>query len=132
MAQPPAVGGCPPLALACGEHVSIPLALDEQRSWVPSATTRPSSSSTTRSASAIVAGRWAITIVVRPRITSASASRISCSFVGSTDDGGVVEDQHTRVGEDRPGDRDALALPTRQREAALADLGVVAVGQLRR
>ena len=44
------------------------------------------SSSTTRSASAMVAGRWAITIVVRPRITSASASRISCSLVGSTDE----------------------------------------------
>ena len=49
-----------------------------------SATTRPSSISTTRSASAIVAGRWAMTIVVRPRITSVSASRISCSLVGST------------------------------------------------
>ena len=45
-----------------------------------------SSSSTTRSASAIVAGRWAMMIVVRPSITSASAARISCSLVGSTDE----------------------------------------------
>ena len=45
--------------------------------------------------------------------------------------GGVVEDQHPRVGEDRAGDGDALALAAGQREAALADLGAVAVGQLR-
>ena len=31
-------------------------------------------------------GRWAMMIVVRPCITSASAARISCSFDGSTDD----------------------------------------------
>ena len=43
---------------------------------------------------------------------------------------GVVEDQHPRVGEDRPGDGDALALAARQREAPLADHGVVALGQL--
>ncbi len=56
-------------------------------SWcVPSATATPSASSTTRSASAIVAGRWAMMIVVRPDITSPSAERISCSFVGSTDE----------------------------------------------
>ena len=55
-------------------------------SCVPSATTRPSSSSTTRSASAIVAGRWAMMIVVRPVHHLRNALRISCSFVGSTDD----------------------------------------------
>ena len=37
--------------------------------------------------------------------------------------GGVVEDEHAGVGEDRPGDGDALALAARQREAALADDG---------
>ena len=41
--------------------------------------------------------------------------------------GGVVEDQDARVGDERTGDRDALALPARQRQAALADHGVVAV-----
>ena len=46
--------------------------------------------------------------------------------------GGVVEDQHPGVGEDRPGDGDALALAARQRVAPLADRGVVALGQLRR
>ena len=47
---------------------------------------RPASRSTTRSARAIVAARWAMITVVRSRITSRSAARISCSFVGSTDE----------------------------------------------
>src|SRR2546430_1247368 len=47
---------------------------------------RPSSSSRTLSARAMVAGRWAITMVDRPRMTSARASRISCSLVGSTEE----------------------------------------------
>ena len=42
--------------------------------------------------------------------------------------GGVVEDEHARVGEHGPGDGDALALPARQRVAPLADLRLVAVG----
>ena len=42
----------------------------------------------------------------------------------------VVEDEDARVGEQRPGDRDALALAAGEREAALADARVVAVGQL--
>ena len=45
--------------------------------------------------------------------------------------GGVVEDQHPGVGQDGPGDGDALALAARQREAPLADLGAVALGQRR-
>ena len=43
--------------------------------------------------------------------------------------GGVVEDEHAGVGEDRPGDRDALALPAGQRVAPLADERVVPLGQ---
>ena len=43
--------------------------------------------------------------------------------------GGVVEDQHARVGEDRPGDGDALALAAREREPPLPDGRVVALGQ---
>ena len=44
--------------------------------------------------------------------------------------GGVVEHEDPRVGEHRAGQGDALALPARQREPALADEGVVAVGEL--
>ena len=42
---------------------------------------------------------------------------------------GVVEDQDPGVGDDGPGQGDALALPAGQREPPLADHGVVAVGQ---
>ena len=43
--------------------------------------------------------------------------------------GRVVEHEHARVGEHGTGDGDALALAAREREAALADDGVVAVGE---
>ena len=44
--------------------------------------------------------------------------------------GGVVEDQDARVLEQRPRDRDALALPTRKRVASLADSRVIALRQV--
>ena len=44
--------------------------------------------------------------------------------------GGVVEHQDRRVDEQGAGDGDALALAARQGVAALADDGVVALGQL--
>ena len=101
--------------------------------WVPSATTRPSSSSSTRSARAIVESRWAMTIVVRsPASASSSASWISCSTATSMAD---VASSRTRIGgfgEQRAGDGDALALAARERVAPLADDGVVAVGERRR
>ena len=43
--------------------------------------------------------------------------------------GRVVEDEHGRVGEDRARDRDPLPLAAREREAALAEHRLVAVGQ---
>ncbi len=43
--------------------------------------------------------------------------------------GRFVEQQDRRVAQDRAGDGDALALAARQRQSALADLGVVAIGQ---
>ena len=44
----------------------------------------------------------------------------------------VVEHQHPRVGEHGPGQRDPLPLAAGQRQPALADHGVVALGQLAR
>ena len=41
--------------------------------------------------------------------------------------GGVIEDQNRWVEQDRPGDGQALSLPSRQRRAALADPGVIAL-----
>ena len=43
--------------------------------------------------------------------------------------GGLVEEQDGRVAQDRPGDRDALLLAAGEPVAALADDGVVALGQ---
>ena len=44
--------------------------------------------------------------------------------------GGVVENEHRGIGEDRARDRNALALPARQREATLAEHGVVSVREV--
>ncbi len=41
----------------------------------------------------------------------------------------LVENQHARVGQDRAGDRHALALSARQLDAALADDCLVALGE---
>ena len=43
---------------------------------------------------------------------------------------GVVENQDARVGEDRPGKRDALALASGKAEPPLSDDGVVTAGEL--
>ena len=42
----------------------------------------------------------------------------------------LVEDQHVGIVVERAGDADALALPAREPDPALADLGGVAVGKL--
>ena len=78
-----------------GEHISVALVGGEQLAVRARSPPRgPSSSSTTMSAIAIVAGRWAITIVVRPCITVCIAARISCSFDGST---ALVASSSTRI-----------------------------------
>ena len=43
--------------------------------------------------------------------------------------GGLVEDEHGRVSQERPGQRDALALATRQPHSALAHDGLVSIGE---
>ena len=100
-------------------------------SCVPRSTIRPSSMTTISSASEIVESRWATMNVVRPchHLAQAVLDRLLGARV---DRGGrVVEDQHARLGEQRPGDRDPLTLAARERQPALADDGVVAVGSAR-
>ena len=82
------------------------------------------------SASAIVDSRWAMTNVVRPAITSRSA--VLDLLLGRGVDGRrrVVEHEDPRVGQQRARDRQPLALAAGQRQPALADARVVAVGQL--
>ena len=88
------------------------------------------SSTTTSSASAIVESRWAMMIVVRPRIASRSPSRMSASVVASTD---AVASSRMRIRgsiSERTRDRDPLALAAGERDPALADHGLVALRQL--
>ena len=58
-----------------------------------------------------------MTIVVRPFMTARNAAWISRSVEASTDARGLVEDQDPRVGDERPGEGDALALAARERKA---------------
>ena len=84
-----------------------------------------------RSAREIVDSRWAMTNVVRP-VEHVAQSALDRALGGSVHRGGrVVEDEDPRIGQDRAGDRDPLALAARQGEAALADASVIAVGQAR-
>ena len=106
-----------------------PAFVSTSSSWRPRATTRPSSSTTISSASAIVERRWAMMIVVRPRMTVSSARRMRASVVASTD---AVASSRIRTRGSASRARaigDALPLAAREREAALADERVVAVGQ---
>ena len=90
---------------------------------------RPRARRSRRPARSSTAGGRSRTSCGRPS-PRAARSLISCSVEASTERGGVVEDQDARVGEQRARDRDPLALAARQRQPALADARVVAVGQL--
>ena len=98
-------------------------------SWVPRSATSPRSRTTIWSASRTVERRWAMTIVVRPSASFSSASPTARSVGHVERRGRLVEHEHGRVAQDRAGDRDALLLAAGEAEAALADDGVVAVGQ---
>ena len=67
--------------------------------------------------------------VVLPAITSREAALDRGLGACVDRRGRVVEDQDPRVGEERAGDRDPLALAARERQAALADQRLVAVGE---
>ncbi len=67
----------------------------------------------------------------RPADHQPAQGRVDLLFDPAVDRrGGVVEQQDPRVGEERPGERDPLALAAREQQAPFADDGVVAVGQL--
>ena len=97
----------------------------EQLVVAPVAATRPPTRNTTSSARAIVDGRLATTRWSCRPARRARPVRMRASVVGSTLGGGVVEQQQPGPAHQRPGQRDPLALPARQRHAPLADHGVV-------
>ena len=88
-------------------------------SWGPAATSRPWSRNSTRSASSMVDTRWATTSVVVSRVVAQAGEdlRLDHRVDGG---GGVVEHQHAGPAEQRPGERDPLALAARERDAPLA------------
>jgi len=96
-------------------------------SWRPRWTTRPLSRTMISPACRIVESRWAITSTVRSATRRASAAWIRCSASGSTMTS-PHQDQDRGIVQQRPRDRDALFLPTRQPDAALADDRLVAFG----
>ena len=77
----------------------------------------------------MVDSRWATMIVVRPDLEPVERVLDEPLRFVVERAGRLVEEQDRRVLEDRPGDRDALALAARQPRAAVADDRVVAVGQ---
>ena len=91
---------------------------------------RPPSTTTMRSARRSVERRWAMRIVVRPSHAASQSVAWISSSVGRRPPRWRRRGRGPRVGEQRPGQGDALALAAREREAALADHRVVAVGQL--
>ena len=91
----------------------------------------PSSSTTMRSASRMVVSRWAITSAVRPTQRLFECGLHVGLVLVVEVAGGLVEDDHDRVLQQQPGDRQPLLLAAAEPIAALADHGVVAVGQRR-
>ena len=89
--------------------------------------------STTRIASAarIVDSRWAMTSAVRPVERGDERLLDGGLGLGVEVGGRLVEDDDPRLGQQQPGDRQALALAAGQAVAALADDGVEAVGERR-
>ena len=74
-----------------------------------------------------MASRWAMTSVVRP-CHQPVESGLDLALAFRIERGGrLVEKQDRRILQDRPGNRETLALAARQGHAALADEGVVAL-----
>ena len=97
---------------------------------MPDSTIRPSTSTTARSASSTVESRCVATSTVRPCERGAEA--LDEPTLRERVDGGerIVEHDDARPRDERARERDALALPAGQVDAALADQRVVAVRQV--
>ena len=96
-------------------------------SWVPCSTIRPCSSTTIRPG--LADRRQAVGDDDRRAAGQQPAQALLDAALGVQVDvrGRLVEDQDPRVGDQRAGERDQLALAGRELHAALADLGVVAL-----
>ena len=70
-----------------------------------------------------------MTIAVRPSSSASRACSTCASLRRSRFDGGLVEHEHPRPGEEGAGQGEQLALTRRQRRSPLVHEGVEAVGQ---
>ena len=100
-------------------------------SCVPRSEMTPSFSTKMTSARRTVASRCAIVIDVLPASSRSRPSKTSSSDCGSSAAEGSSSSRIGGVANDGAGDGDALTLTARQRVAAFADDGVVAVRQPR-
>ena len=89
----------------------------------PCSTIRPCSNTRMRSAPRMVDRRWAMTMVVRPTISSSIAAWTSRSVSTSSDEVASSRTRIGAVGQEGAGDRHPLPLAARQLDAALADQG---------
>jgi hypothetical protein len=97
--------------------------------WLPRSTIRPASSTTISVGITTVDRRCAMTMRRAPRGDAFSV--VLDLGLGAAVERArrLVEDQDRRILEQGPRDRDALLLAARQLQSALADFGVVTVGQ---
>ena len=97
----------------------------------PNISSAPFFSKASLSSAAISAGLWVTMITVTPRaLSSASAASKAASPAVSRFAFGSSSTTQARLAVQRASQRDALALAAGQHRAAVADLRVVAVGQL--
>ena len=97
--------------------------------WVPLAATRPSRRNSTSSAWSSSSGLAVMTTVVRPRAGLRQAPGDPGLGVGVHRARRLDQHQRLGVGQQRPGQRQALALAAGERPAALLDLAVQPLGQ---
>ena len=98
-------------------------------SWVPRSIMRPCSMTMMQSALRTVESRWAMTKVVRPAHQGVHAVLHQLLGAGVDGGGGLVQDEHRRVGHGRPGNGQQLPLALGEVGAVAGEHGVVAVGQ---
>ena len=120
----------PPCSIRCSSTMSRYIPLPAMSSpWLPAWAIAPSSRTRIRSAWRIVLRRWAITNDVRPRRSWPRLCWIKQLALAVEIAGRFIEDEDLGVGEDSPCNRQPLTLAAAQSHAALADQGIVAVGE---
>ena len=101
----------------------------KRSSWFPCSMIAPSFITKIRSARRIVESRCAMTIEVLPSHQALQGLEDQFFRRGVQTGAGLVEQEYGRISDNRPRDRDTLALPAGKRHAAFADDRVIFVRQ---